>query len=194
MAPVAMATAQPPHYLRLVVETPRPRCPKCDTEYTGDACARCGLATAFMSRFQQSRDAKVSDELVGAWSHAQCRWNDRAVHDHLLERARHHQAYPWLAARYRERARQGDQIACERLALVQRTVELTLLVPTRDASDEARPYRGASRLLLVLLVLFVLGGVALHMVSQRGEARARPDRASTRSPAVSRDIAPSSPR
>lgn len=95
-----------------------------------------------------------------AWREARVRWHDAQVHDRLLVLAGQHGRYAWLAARYREIARRDDPLARERLALVQRSVELTLAVAMmkdRDAGDEPTPHAATRRLLVVMLVVLALG-------------------------------------
>jgi hypothetical protein len=108
----------------------------------------------------------VPHEVLDAWREARAAWSDPARHDRVLRVAGQHDAYAWLATRYREAGRREDVIARERLALVQRAAELTLLVATmRGGTDTAQPYQATRRLLFMLLGVLALGCVLVKILA-----------------------------
>jgi hypothetical protein len=157
---------KPIPFLRLVPDAPAPTCPKCSHPSEGAACRQCGLSAAHRETFVAAQLVAVPADLLEAWRDVRRAWHDLARHDHVLRLAGKHAAYAWLATRYREAARRDDPIAKERLALVQRTTELTLVVATmRGERDTEVPYQATRRLLLMLLGVLALGGVLLKILA-----------------------------
>jgi hypothetical protein len=158
---------KPIPYLRLVPDAPSPTCPKCShpTQH-GPACAHCGLSATHHETFLAAQLVTVPAELLEAWRDVRRAWDDVPRHDRVLRLAGQHAAYAWLATRYREAARRDDAIARERLALVQRTAELTFVVATMHGDDDTvRPYQATRRLLFMLLGVLALGAVLVKILA-----------------------------
>jgi hypothetical protein len=135
-------------------------CPKCgaDRREGARACSRCGLAVDRMAAFAKERE-DVPERLVTAWDRAE--WSDARAHDDLLQLAHTLDAYPWLAAKYRARTPGDDALAQERLARIQKAMEVTLLASATPKPDKAgMKYRG----LIAILALVVLAAVLLYVV------------------------------
>lgn len=154
-------------------------CPKCGAPWrpaTGapaaahDACRQCGLATAKMAAFEAARDADVPAAVREAWHAAAGHWDDPAHHDELFRVVASHGAYAWAASHYRARK---DDIAVRQLERLRRAAEATLLASATARPDAAAsPYK-ATRAVLIVLILFVLIGLAYAMI-MRARTPARP--------------------
>ena len=122
----------------------------------GAACAGCGLTVARMPAYIAARDAAVPDAMRDAWTRATERWDDAAAHDELLRLVVANNGYAWAAGRYRTRER--DAIAEHQLERLRRAAEVTLLVSATARPDAAtKPYRAATSVLAILIVLIVAG-------------------------------------
>jgi hypothetical protein len=97
--------------------------------------------------------------MVATWDAAVARWDDPAAHDAVVAAAAELSCFAWVAARYRERERDGDAVARAQLARIARATEaaLTVGVHARRADAPAKtPYRGI-QLMIAVLVLVVIG-------------------------------------
>lgn len=109
--------------------------------------------------------ASAAAELVNAWHDTRRNWCEPARHEQLIRIAGQHDDYVWLARRYREVARRGDEIASARLVLVQRAAELTLAASLHKvATNEPAPYTATRRLLIAMLGILALGLVLTRML------------------------------
>ena len=133
----------------------------------GAACAGCGLTVARMPAYIAARDAAVPDAMRDAWTRATERWDDAAAHDELLRLVVANNGYAWAAGRYRTRER--DAIAEHQLERLRRAAEVTLLVSATARPDAAtKPYRAATSVLAILIVLIVAGLVYATVIRDRG--------------------------
>lgn len=158
-------TEQPTEPMPMTWRKPAPvaiTCPKCSNAHDASVCAT------------------TPDEVIAAWRSARQAWTDKATHDRALLIAGRHASYAWLAARYREMgqarlrievsadgtatATVDAQIARQRLALVQRTAEMTLLMAPRRAEDSPRPFRATIRMFAAMLAVLALG-YALNVIA-----------------------------
>lgn len=129
-------------------------------------------------------DGNVDPQLPAAWQDAQTHWDELEAHDRLLALARQHDAYIWLATRYRKLADRGDAMAKQRLQVVQRVVELSIMCRLAPP-QEVTSYRSLTRMMMMLALLFAIGFVFVkqtvrshasgvtpssHRQSQRGSA------------------------
>jgi uncharacterized Zn finger protein (UPF0148 family) len=152
--------------------TPEPDpalCPKCGAPFAAGAtaCAGCGLTVARMAAYTSARDAAVPDAMRDAWTRATERWNDAAVHDELLRLVVANNGYAWAAGRYRTRER--DAVAERQLERLRRAAEVTLLVSATARPDpQTKPYRAATSVLAILIVLIVAGLVYATAIRDRG--------------------------
>lgn len=152
--------------------TPEPDlalCPKCGAPRAprATACAGCGLTVARIAAYTAARDAAVPDAMRDAWTRATERWNDAAVHDELLRLVVANNGYAWAAGRYR--ARERDAVAERQLERLRRAAEVTLLVSATVRPDAAtKPYRAATSVLAILIVLIVAGLVYATVIRDRG--------------------------
>lgn len=135
-------------------------CPKCGAPRSeADACARCGLLAAHAATYSAKRDADVPPRMRAAWDDAVARWDDPAAHDTVVALAAELSCFAWVAGRYRERERGGDEVARAQLARIARATEaaLTIGVHARRAEAPAKsPYRGM-QMMIAVLVLAVIG-------------------------------------
>lgn len=135
-------------------------CPKCGAARSdAEACARCGLSAAHADSYTAKRDAEVPARMVAVWDDAVARWNEPAAHDAVVAAAADLSCFAWVAARYRERDREGDEIARAQLARIARATEAALTIGShaRRANVPAKtPYRGI-QMMVAVLVLAVLG-------------------------------------
>lgn len=157
-------------YLRLVTEQPVATCPKCSHPVDGRPCARCGLTAAHRDQYLARQDAAAPAALVEAWRETRRTWREPAAHDRMLYLATQHGQLPWLATRYREIARRDDAIATDRLVLVKRAAELTLLVSGARREDDAPRFYRSTRLLLGLMLLALAFGCVLMRVAAGAHA------------------------
>ncbi len=157
----------------------RVRCPKCAAELPegAAACRACGLSAERFETFE--RDAiEATPDVLAAWQACVVSWDEEAAHERFRAAAAGAGAFAFAASAYRQVARErgDDARAADGLSRVQRMAEAALLVRPL-ASHEAdggarhrrRPYRAASLLVLVFLLLASLGLVAAIMI------RALPD-------------------
>lgn len=159
-----MSLTQSTAFLRIAPGFEPICCPKCSHSMTGTACPKCGLLAnrAYVAPLGNS----ASDELQDAWRAARRDWKQLSNHEYLLRVAGQQNQYVWLASRYREIARRGDDIAIARLGLVQRAAELTLLASMKKVDAEGpAPYRATRRLLIAMLALLLLGLVLARVAT-----------------------------
>lgn len=151
--------------------THAPPCPKCGAHSSGDAssCPGCGLATARIAAYTEARDAAVPDPVHQAWARLGERWDDDARHDELLRLVVTNHCYAWAAGRYR--TREGDVTAQRQLARLRRAAEVTLLASAAVRPDAgARPYRAATGVLAILVVVIAAGLLYATVIRARGTA------------------------
>ena len=139
-------------------------CPKCGTvrDFDADACRACGLASARMGEFADTRDAAVPESVRAGWLELQAAWTDPAQHDAFFLRIAQHACYAWAAGRYRDasRARPGDVIARRQLERLRRAGEATMFATAAARADTTpTPYRAVLAILALLLVLIIAGVV-----------------------------------
>ena len=176
----ARAYSSPPR-LRIVVTPPPAECAKCGfVRGNARACARCGLASEKVSQFLSREAACVPAELLRTWEIAVATWHCPEAHDALLELARKHDQYAWLARSYRTRLREGngDQLAERQLARVARAAELSLaLARVPREAPQRMPYRGV--LWIVVAIVVALASAGLYA---RAQASANPASRASDSP------------
>ncbi|MBL0216462.1 MAG: hypothetical protein IPQ07_21585 [Myxococcales bacterium] len=151
------------------------RCPKCEAALRPGlaACATCGLATSRMPTFTSERDTSVPEAIRAAWDQVVERWTDEARHDALFRLVAERGEYGWVAARYREQARErdNDAIATKQMERIRRAIEATLLVSATARDKPATtPYKNLLALLVVLIIVLVVGMVYVFV-----KARSAPD-------------------
>ena len=155
-----MLHAMPHSFLRLAPGVEATTCPKCLHPSSGDACAKCGLLASRAAQFIAPLGNRVPADLLDAWRATRQGWSTRDYHERVLRLAGQHSQYAWLACRYRELARRGDDIAHKRLELVQRAAELTLFVSLRKReAAEPAPYQATRRMLVAMLLVLVIGAI-----------------------------------
>jgi len=154
-------------------------CPKCAASCrTGRACPRCGLASERMSTYVRC-EQPVDAALLRAWDAVTVAWDVPAVHDELLRLTTQHDAWAWAAARYREmaRTRTNDRVAATQLRRLEKGIVVSTfgLAQAREDSKVAKPYRAATTMLAILIVVLIAGFVYGKTV--RTKAPATPDTA-----------------
>ena len=131
-------------------------CPKCgtDREEALASCRKCGLAYDKWVAFQASRGVNL-DALDAAWKHALDHWDDPKAHDELLRLVTQHDAWAWVAGRYRER---GDA-AKDHLDRVKRMAEVTMMqgAAAKAAAKTPEPYRATMAVMAVLMIIVIVG-------------------------------------
>jgi len=148
-------------------------CPKCGTQRAPGAvaCATCGLTIAKMAAYVEAADARVPDALREAWTRTTEHWDDPAPHDELLRLTVANHCFAWTAGRYRRRER--DAVAAHQLERLRRAAEVTLMVgATARREAEVPPYRSATSVLGILIVVIVAGLVYATLIRDRGAADA----------------------
>jgi hypothetical protein len=114
-----------------------------------------------------ARDAAVPDPLHHAWAHVLERWDDDARHDELLRLVVTNHCYAWAAGRYR--TRDGDVTAQRQLVRLRRAAEVTLLASAAARPDAGpRPYRAATGVLAILVVVIAAGLLYATVIRARG--------------------------
>lgn len=129
-----------------------------------------------MEAFAAARDAGAGDVLAQAWQAATEHWDDEARHDEVLRLANQHDAYAWVAARYRERAKQfpDDKSSKEHLDRVARAAEAALVAGAFKRKDGApSPYRNTMAILGLMIIAIIAG---LVYVAARGNEPSKPRR------------------
>jgi hypothetical protein len=120
-----------------------------------------------MAAYTVARDAAVPDPLHRAWSHVIERWDDDARHDELLRLVVTNNCYAWAAGRYR--TREDDVTAQRQLARLRRAAEVTLLASAAVRPDAgARPYRAATGVLAILVIVIAAGLLYATVIRARG--------------------------
>ena len=145
------------------------RCPKCGAARAADAtaCTTCGLTVARTAAYVAARDAAVPDVLRDAWTHTTEHWHDPAAHDELLRLVVANNCYAWAAGRYRTRER--DAVAERQLERFRRATEVTLLASATVRPDaSSKPYRSATTVLALLIVMIAAGLVYATVARDRG--------------------------
>ncbi len=177
-------------------------CPKCGAAPRGAACPRCGLAADRMEAYAARRDAAVPEAVAAAWDRALEAWDDAESHDALLRLCAQHDAYAWVAAKYRDAKRAApaspspfrsypdhavDAIADRQLDRMRRAAEATLFAGASAREDRARsPYRAATAILAMFIFAIIAGLVFATMLQrtrQAGAGRATPAEAQPAEPA-----------
>ena len=135
-------------------------CPKCGATRRAEdtACAKCGLAVERMAAFAKERE-DVPEAVKAGWEKVTTAWSDQKAHDALLQLAHTHEAYPWVASKYRSRA--GDPIGDAQLERLRKATEITLY-----AAAAKRPEGGKSRYygLVAIVAMIILASVLLYVV------------------------------
>lgn len=146
-------------------------CPKCGA-VRGDAaaCGSCGLSVARMAAYIDARDAAVPEPVRDAWTRAVAAWGDDARHVELLRLVASHNAYAWVAGRYRMRG--DDAVARRQLERLRHTAEAQLFA-SATVRSETKPYRGAAGVLAVLVVVIVVGLLYAVVLRDHPSSRAR---------------------
>lgn len=183
VAPVAIAKADAPVERSEPAERAEPvsgllpverRCPKCDALVGGRAaCPGCGLASARMAGFSAAREADVPDSVRAAWAavtETPEAWAAQARHDVFVQLVASSSVFAWAAGQYQEvrRRRPDDAIAARQLERVRRTAEASMLATTTVREVNQSPYRSATAILVMLVVVLAAG--ALYATFMR-EAR-----------------------
>lgn len=109
--------------------------------------------------------------LDDAWQRALEAWEDAARHDKLLELAGDHDAYAWLAARYRERtkANADDAVAKARLERLQKATVARLMATAAPRQDtQPQTYR-ATLAMLGILIIVIIASVVYAVVRSSTE-------------------------
>jgi len=150
------------------------RCPKCEA-LVGDraACPSCGLASSRMASFSASREGDIPDPVRAAWdavTESPEAWASQARHDAFVQLVAAAAVFAWAAGQYQEirRRRPDDAIALRQLERVRRTAEASMLATTTVRDVKQSPYRSATAILVMLVVVLVAG--ALYATFMR-EAR-----------------------
>ena len=157
-------------------------CPKCHAAYgQRAACPGCGLAAERMAGFSAAQEAELSDTLRASWSAVLERWDDQARHDAFVQAATAAGAFAWAAGKYQDarRSRPGDALAERQMARVRRTAEAAMLASAAVRQVERAPYRGATAVLIMLVV--ALGAGAMYTAFLRG-SRGSPSSDAGRAP------------
>jgi len=120
-----------------------------------------------MAAYIEARDAAVPDVLRDAWTRTTEHWHDAAAHDELLRLVVANNCYAWAAGRYRTRDR--DAIAERQLERFRRAAEVTLLASATARPDSAStPYRSATTVLAILIIMIAAGLVYATVARDRG--------------------------
>ncbi|MEO8699543.1 MAG: zinc ribbon domain-containing protein [Kofleriaceae bacterium] len=143
-------------------------CPKCGAARSdvAAACTKCGLVAARMETYAKDLDASIPEVLIAAWARAVESWDDPARHDEILRLATQHDAFAWVAARYRAR---GDD---RQLARIRKAAEATMFATATTRKDSSpRPYRALTAV-LIMLIIAAVGGLLYAMMMRGGDAPA----------------------
>jgi hypothetical protein len=144
-----------------------PRCPKCHSVVGArSACPSCGLAAARMKSFSADRDADIPHSLHASWRRVTEAWTEQPRHDAFVQATAAAGAFAWAAGQYQEARRRGtiatvdDPIAVRQLARVRRTAEAAMLASAAARpSDAKQPYRGATTILVMMVVVLIAGAL-----------------------------------
>lgn len=141
------------------------RCPKCRALVgSRAACPGCGLASSRMAGFASARDAEIPEAVRAAWSAVVSSpeaWAEQARHDAFVQLVASASVFAWAAGQYQEirRQRPDDAIAVRQLERVRRTAEAAMLATTTVREVKQSPYRSATAILVMLVVLLIAGAV-----------------------------------
>lgn len=141
------------------------RCPKCRALVgSRAACPGCGLASSRMAGFASARDAEIPEAVRAAWSAVVSSpeaWAEQARHDAFVQLVASASVFAWAAGQYQEirRQRPDDAIAVRQLERVRRTAEAAMLATTTVREVKHSPYRSATAILVMLVVLLIAGAV-----------------------------------
>lgn len=138
------------------------RCPKCHAALAEHvACPGCGLARSRMAGFSASRAAEVPEEVRAAWQTILDGWDEQPRHDAFVQAVAGAGAFAWAAGQYQDerRRRPGDPVATRQLERVRRTAEAAMLASAAVRQDQKAPYRGATAILVMMVVVLVAGAL-----------------------------------
>jgi hypothetical protein len=153
------------------------RCPKCRARYGAlPACPSCGLAVARMAGFAAARGADVSDEVRTAWDAVLVRWDAQPPHDAFVQAVAAAGAFAWAAGQYQNELlrRAGDRVAVRQLARLRRTAEAAMLASAVVRQPTVRPYRSATAILVMLVVVLVAGALYATLMRETRAGSGRP--------------------
>lgn len=147
-----------------------PRCPKCHAVVAERAaCPGCGLAAARMASWVAERAAAIPAELRASWGRVVESWQDQPRHDAFVQAAVNAGAYAWAAGQYQDALRQRPAaagaadpiapIARRQLERVRRTAEAAMLASAAVRQEQKAPYRSATTILVMLVVVLVAGAL-----------------------------------
>ncbi|HTJ44899.1 MAG TPA: hypothetical protein VL463_22485 [Kofleriaceae bacterium] len=180
-APAQQKDVAPPK----IEDGPTMTCPKCGVvQRPADACRSCGLLASRMPDFVATEDLPAA-EVAAGWAACEAAWNDNAAHEALARLASAHNAYAYVARRYRERVKKNadDSIAAGRLAAITRMTEASLRAGATARNDRAplvpgapprKPYRASLTVLVMLVVLVAAGTVYALVTTPTEEPAAAP--------------------
>ena len=112
----------------------------------------------------------MHEAVSAAWDKVTEDWDNQARHDALLALAVEHQAFKWVATKYRER--KGDAIADAQLAKIGAAAMATMLsaATAKRESDVPSPYKRALLWIVVLAALMVFGLMAVKLMANAHHA------------------------
>jgi hypothetical protein len=160
--PLAAPSASSPASSSAAADDDPRRCPKCHAA-VGEraACPGCGLAADRMAGFSTSRAAEIPEAVLAAWHATLAAWETQARHDAFVQAVAAAGSFAWAAGQYQEerRRRPGDAIATRQLERVRRTAEAAMLASAAVRQDQKTPYRSATAILVMLVVVLVAGAL-----------------------------------
>ncbi|HEY4241753.1 MAG TPA: hypothetical protein VGM88_18150 [Kofleriaceae bacterium] len=101
----------------------------------------------------------IAEPVRAAWDHAVANWDDPVAHDEVLRLANVNICYAWVAAKYRERAAQGDEIAKTQQAKLRRAAEIQLVAGATLRREKAAGSTKSLRTMITMLVLVAAAGL-----------------------------------
>lgn len=151
------------------------RCPKCRALVgSRPACPGCGLASARMAGFAAVRDAEIPEAVREAWAGLLASpeaWAEQGRHDAFVQLVAADQLFAWAAGQYQEirLQRPEDAVALRQLDRVRRTAEAAMLASAAVREVKQSPYRSATAILVMLVVLLIAGAVYARFMREAND-------------------------
>lgn len=130
-------------------------CPKCGAPPTTSAnCPKCGLAKSHWGTFAANEEAKVTAPIRFAWDQLVEHWDEPKRHSAILELAAQKSVFAWVGAKYRAKAKEGDETAAQQLEKLKKQAEVTMLASAEPRVDHSKRNRYLALAIAAIVLAF----------------------------------------
>ncbi len=117
------------------------------------------------STFAANEEAKVTAPIRFAWTQLDENWHEETRHSAMLQLAAKHNVFAWVAKRYREKAKTGDELAAQQVEKLRKQAEATLMAGAAARTDNRK--RNSYIALGIALVILAVIGYVIYSGTER---------------------------